>query len=350
MLRLVSPLLAMALLCCQGFAAAQDVAIPMDTKITLQRTACFVECAAYTVSIDASGRVMFEGGKNLRVPGRHFYGIPLSQVARILSTVERIGFFGLKDQYRENITDQRTTFVTVTRRGQTKRIEDYFGAPSTLHQLEREIDEVTRTKQWIFFDALSLRQLAAKGWRPRREEAAEFLQRAVAEDDVSLIKGFLDLGVSAKSVESNPLYVVRSGAAARLLLEAGANPNGSEASESTPLRQAGSKPPEVAQELLNAGAVPDVATGRDRRTALWQASCEGNAEVVRLLLGAGADPTVRAGLPRKTAVECARVQQEMYEHVRLTTPFLGSLASGFERDFDGVVTLLEQAIAERLVR
>lgn len=241
--------------------------------------------------------------------------------------------------------------MTVTTGGQTKQIEDYFGAPSTLRQLEDEIDEVTRSKRRVFFDALSLRQLAAKGWRPRREEAAEFLGKAVAQDDLPLIKGFLDIGVSVKTPEANPLYGVRSGAAARLLLEAGANPNRSEASESTPFHRAASKPPEVAQELLNAGALPDVAMGPDRRTPLWRASCEGNVEVVRILLRAGADPTVRAGTPPKTAVECAQEVQRAYEHMRLTTPALFEfLTRNFERDFDRVVVLLEQAIADRPVR
>jgi len=70
-------------------------------------------------------------------------------VAALVATVDRIRFFELEDKYRELITDLPTTFVTVTRGGRTKRIEDYFGAPKSLKELERAIDETARVAGWI---------------------------------------------------------------------------------------------------------------------------------------------------------------------------------------------------------
>ena len=78
--------------------AAQD--LPEDFVIKLERTSCFGECPVYSVSIDASGNVAYEGTKFVRVEGRQRDRIPTSRVAALLATAERIGFFDLRDQYR----------------------------------------------------------------------------------------------------------------------------------------------------------------------------------------------------------------------------------------------------------
>jgi hypothetical protein len=67
----------------------------------------------------------------------------------ILETAARIGFFNMKDEYSAFMSDLPTTFVTITREGRTKRIEDYFGAPDGLKELERQIDDAARTNRWI---------------------------------------------------------------------------------------------------------------------------------------------------------------------------------------------------------
>ena len=139
--------------------AAQDV--PDDLVIKLERTSCFGECPIYSVTIDAKGNVTFEGTKFVRVEGRQTDRIQTSRVAALLATAERIGFFELRDQYRTIrnpdgtetiVTDLPTAFVTITRRGQSKRVEDYFGAPEALKQLEQQIDDTARTKRWIRLD------------------------------------------------------------------------------------------------------------------------------------------------------------------------------------------------------
>jgi hypothetical protein len=133
--------------CLTSQTAAQP--IPEDFVIKLERTACFGACPVYAVTIDAKGNVIYDGTRFVRIVGRQTDRIPVSQVAALVATVDRIGFFELDDKYRQLITDLPTTFVTVTRRGRTKAIEDYFGAPKALKDLERQIDEAARTARWI---------------------------------------------------------------------------------------------------------------------------------------------------------------------------------------------------------
>ena len=81
-----------------------------------------------------------------------------SRVAELYEASQRIGVFDLRDQYRiiraadgseAVVPDLPGTIVTVTAGGRTKRIEDYFGAPGTLKDLERQVEEIARTNRWV---------------------------------------------------------------------------------------------------------------------------------------------------------------------------------------------------------
>jgi hypothetical protein len=132
--------------------------IPEDFVIKLERTACYGRCPVYVVSIDAKGNVTYDGTRFVKVAGRQTDRVPASRVAALVETVDRIRFFDLDDKYRQLITDLPTTFVTVTRDGRTKRIEDYFGAPKSLNDLERQIDDAAQTARWIVGEAAALRR------------------------------------------------------------------------------------------------------------------------------------------------------------------------------------------------
>ena len=289
-------------------SGAQTVAVPDDVVIKLERTACFGECPVYTVTIDARGNVTYDGGRFVRVEGRQTDRIPVSGVAAILATAERIGFFGLRDQYRfiqnpdgtsTSVTDQPTTFVTITRNGRSKRVEDYIGAPGGLKQLERQIDEAARTRRWIFLDGQTLEQLVRDGWRPTPEERAELLRKALAEDEVAVLKGLLELGADPNrlyfAANTPPLMMVRSADTARLLIGAGANPNVTNDDGFTPLGLSTDLAPEVAGVLLKAGARVDQPLDSGG-TPLWYAACGGNAGVVSLLLSAWRSWKIGAGM------------------------------------------------------
>jgi hypothetical protein len=333
-------------------------AVPDDFIIKLERTSCFGECPVYTVSIDARGNVRYEGAQFVRVEGRQTDRIPVSRVAALLETAERIGFFELRDQYRyirnpdgteTIVTDLPTAFVTVTRAGRTKRIEDYVGAPRGLKELEQQIDETARTKRWIRLDEPTLRQLVLEGWSPSVEERAELLRKALQHDEVGVVKALIQIGADPNAAyygtNTPPLMMVRSAAAARALLEAGAIPFARNENGGTPLGWAVHLAPDVTEVLLKAGVQVDQPTDSDGRTALWQSACLGNVGVVNLLLSAGADPALRPG--GISAVECARRRRE---GARSRRPSVLDSKPPFVEDFDGVIAALEQALAKRRQR
>jgi hypothetical protein len=335
--------------------AVMAQAVPDDVVITLERTSCFGECPVYSVSIDAKGNVTYEGTRFVRVEGRQTDRIPVSRVAALLETADRIRFFELNDRYRTirnpdgtetMVTDLPTTFVTITRAGRSRRVEDYVGAPQSLKELEQQIDEAARTTRWIRLDEPTLRQLVRDGWSPSAEERAELLRKALQADEVDMLKGLIEIGVDPNGTyygtNTTPLMMVRSAAAARALLAAGAIPFARNENGLTALGRAAHLAPEVTEVLLKAGVQADQPADSDGRSALWQAACGGNAGVVKLLLDAGADPSHRAG--GTSAVECARRGRE---DARMIKPSTLDRKPPFVEDFDGVIALLDQALARR---
>ena len=320
-------------------------AVPGDFMIKLERTSCFGECPVYLVTIDAKGNVVYEGQKFVRVTDRQIDRIPVARVAALLETVGRIRFFDLQDKYRAQVTDNPTTFVTVTLNGRAKRIEDYVIAPKELKEFEKQIDEMARTKRWILLDEATLQQLVRDGWVPSAEERAELLRKAILADDVAVIKGLIENGADPNGVynqtNTTPLMMIRSAAAARALLEAGAILSTRNQYGLTPLGRATFLAPDVTEVLLKAGAEPE-APDADGQMPLSKAACIGNAGVVKLLLQAGADPDRHfAGI---APLECARMGREQ-SRARQELPIEGSRP--FVADFDGVITQLEQALAKR---
>jgi len=330
-------------------SSAPQQTIPDDAVVKLERTVCFGECPAYSVTIDAKGNVTYVGDKFVRVAGRQTDRIPPWRVAALLETVARIRFFDLQDKYTLPVTDNPTTFVTVVLNGRTKRIEDYVAGPKELKQFEQQIDDAARTKRWVRLDQLALMQMVKEGWSPSVEERAELLRHALLYDDVDVVRGLIEIGADPNGVydktNTTPLMMVRSAAAARALLEAGALPSARNENGMTPLWWATHLSPDVTETLLKAGAQADQPSDSSGGTPLFHAACGGNAAVVKLLLDAGADPA--AGSPDMSPLECAKRGRESAR----TRPLVDvEYRRPFEQDFDRVIALVEQALARRAPR
>lgn len=137
-----------------GFVSDGDSAV-----VTLERTACFGTCPIYRVSIAASGTVRFEGKGFVAHQGSATARIPSAQVDSLLEELRQGGYFDMAERYvpdspacGEYATDSPTVITSATREGVTQRVQNYYGcrgAPLSLRQLERRIDEVAGTSRWI---------------------------------------------------------------------------------------------------------------------------------------------------------------------------------------------------------
>src|SRR3954471_14210607 len=130
-------------------AVAAQTPPPRDVTITLERTACFGTCPVYMVTIAADGQVEYDGKEFVRVKGHATAHIPPGDVAALVEAFETAGYFDLKDEYTANITDMPTTITSIRIDGRFKRVRDYYNAPRPLKDLERLIDRVAGTAQWV---------------------------------------------------------------------------------------------------------------------------------------------------------------------------------------------------------
>jgi hypothetical protein len=152
--------------------ACQSVSLPPDeplSSVSLERIATGMTAGpAYLVTIFSDGRVELEyRGYSGKIPRgtKSVKMINPQKAALVFAKLEAIGFWSLKDSYRtivkevnqgslhskadEFATDLSTQIVTVTRGDVSKRVEDYFGTPDGVREVETLIDQTVGIDQWL---------------------------------------------------------------------------------------------------------------------------------------------------------------------------------------------------------
>jgi hypothetical protein len=144
-------------------------AVPSDTFITLKRTRCFGECPVYQLEISADGKVVFEGVEYVKTKGRVEGSLTQGQLRLLISEFEKAKYFSLRDSYvtaedgcPTYWTDNPSALTSIRISGKSKSIAHYYGCqekytergqgspfPRELTELERKIDLIAGTKQWV---------------------------------------------------------------------------------------------------------------------------------------------------------------------------------------------------------
>lgn len=117
--------------------------------ITLERTACYGICPVYKLTIYGDGKVNYTGEKYVTTTGTETTHIPAQEVVRLVDKFYEVKYFTLQNKYTASVTDLPTTITSITIDGKTKQIEDYYGAPKELRELENIIDQTVRSSQWV---------------------------------------------------------------------------------------------------------------------------------------------------------------------------------------------------------
>ena len=149
-----------------------EFTIPKDTLITLERVALF-DCPVcvpqpnYNLTISADGTVIFKGNKHVKVVGEAKGKISEKELRGLLIEFDRVNYFSLHERYEWKndgcpvyITDRPFVYTSIQISGRKKAISHYYGCvedkddryiifQQQLFNLEKKIDEVVNTKQWI---------------------------------------------------------------------------------------------------------------------------------------------------------------------------------------------------------
>jgi hypothetical protein len=141
-------------------SSSANAAQPPDTvHITLERGPCFGACPVYTVTLEGSGAVLFEGRRFVVDSGISTATVPRPRMDSLVAALVAGGYFGFADRYRAGepgceqfATDLPSVITEVRVGGRRKRIEHDHGcmeAPQALTALEQRIDEAAGVARWI---------------------------------------------------------------------------------------------------------------------------------------------------------------------------------------------------------
>ncbi|HEX7409252.1 MAG TPA: DUF6438 domain-containing protein [Candidatus Binatia bacterium] len=148
--------------------------VPSDLRVTLERQMCFGECPVYTVSVDSSGLVSFEGIRFVETTGRATAAVSDEQLVALVNAFQESDFLSLQDCYLLALFgggdrcgedtcsnwywDAATVITSFHANGVLKEVVHYHGCEVTeqqqrLDQLETAIDETLDTCRWIGRDS-----------------------------------------------------------------------------------------------------------------------------------------------------------------------------------------------------
>ena len=127
--------------------------------LSLERRPCFGTCPVYTVTLERSGAVVFQGRRFVADTGTHTASIAAARADSLFRALDAAGWFAFADRYtmgepacRHFATDLPSVITEVRMDGRVKRVEHDYGcadAPAALEELEQRIDEVTEVAKWV---------------------------------------------------------------------------------------------------------------------------------------------------------------------------------------------------------
>lgn len=148
------------LLLIMAVSASADSKSGEFRSLSLERTACYGDCAVYTVTVASDGTVKFVGIDHVSKQGEQQSQVSPEAVAKLQARLKSIDFFSLRSRkkgrwgclnYR---SDHASIIVRAVTPSDDKTVKLYTGCSETknstaLIDFARMIDEVAGTSKWI---------------------------------------------------------------------------------------------------------------------------------------------------------------------------------------------------------
>jgi hypothetical protein len=137
------------LLLMSGFGACKSQKLPGDSLvISLEKTPCFGTCEAYKLEVFSSGLVKFTGISNHPMLGKYQSEVSKVTLQDICDKFRSADFFSFKNEYTGKMSDLPTTYLYFKDGPNEKIIQDYYGAPTKLKELEKIIEDLVTVLKW----------------------------------------------------------------------------------------------------------------------------------------------------------------------------------------------------------
>jgi hypothetical protein len=124
-----------------------------EFEVKLERSECYGTCPSYSVSVNQDGEVDYVGKKFVKFIGTKKYTITEEDAVALARDFLELRDTGVKDEYRNSVTDMPTYRVSMRIDDFTRSIVDYdgyqVGMPTSVSQLQIRMDELTRSYQFL---------------------------------------------------------------------------------------------------------------------------------------------------------------------------------------------------------
>jgi Domain of unknown function (DUF6438)/Ankyrin repeats (3 copies)/Ankyrin repeat len=225
----------------------------------------------YVLEVRGDGTVIYQGGADAAVGGRHEAQIPQEAVRELFEAFRAADYFSTLDEYQITAWHFGIYRTSIAFDGHRKSVLNHLGIgagiPTSVAELENTIDRLTGSRKWTHLTAETIPSLVSEGYFTKAERDTSILATMILADaSPQIVRELIALGAPLNSRQ--PYGDSRYG---------------------TPLSAAAGKGKvEIVEILLAAGA------GRSDRTqlgmALFSAAEADSAELVKTFLGLGADP------------------------------------------------------------
>ncbi|MFD3163763.1 DUF6438 domain-containing protein [Herpetosiphon sp. NSE202] len=134
--------------------------VPADLEITIRRSMCYGTCPVYEVTIDHTGKVVYEGKDFVKIVGQAETNISNEQLLTLINAFVERNYWDYQASYNEgpecvggSATDNPGAATSITMNGKSKAVWHYYGCrgfagEDGLFALEKLIDTTVNVKQW----------------------------------------------------------------------------------------------------------------------------------------------------------------------------------------------------------
>lgn len=122
---------------------AQSKRAGSDFLLKIERMSCRGNCPSFIVTVDKSGKVAYEGRRNVKNIGKFTKQLSKAQVKEIAGLMSQYQFFQYKDLYdNTGVSDLVSCIVTYTNKGTTKSVNARYEVPASFEELEKKLETI----------------------------------------------------------------------------------------------------------------------------------------------------------------------------------------------------------------
>lgn len=138
---------------------APSLAVGEPVVIELERTACLGTCPAFSLRLETSGNVQYEGFHHVQEEGERSGAIDSAVVRRLAGEIVEAGFMTWDEEYRfggphcpDPVTDLPSTRLALEVGDRAHRVvidHGCEGAPDAIHDLADRVERAAGSERWV---------------------------------------------------------------------------------------------------------------------------------------------------------------------------------------------------------